>query len=502
MNLALVHSRAQRGINAPAVRVEVHIAGGLPCMAIVGLPATAVRESKDRVAAAIRNSHFEFPDGRITVNLAPADLPKDGGRFDLPIAIGILAASGQINDEDLGSTEFIGELALTGELRPVTGTFSAALAASQDDRALVVPPDNASEAAFAPNSRIFTAPTLLQLAAHLRGSAVLDPVAPIAVASSDTVPDFADVRGQLGARRALEIAAAGQHNLLMVGPPGTGKSMLAARLPGILPAPAPNEALEILAIQSATQPTLDASTLLQRPFRSPHHTASTAAIVGGGSQPRPGEISMAHGGVLFLDEIAEFPRGVLESLREPMETGKVVISRVHQQVEFPADFQLIAAMNPCPCGFDGDLQNQCRCTPDQIYRYREKISGPLLDRIDLQLHVPRIKASILANRGPAGEGSASIAARVDAARQIQLQRAGKVNANLSGPELEQYCSLKTADQNALLTMIDELGLSARTYHRLLRVARTIADLESSARLQRQHVNEAMAFRSQGKQDRR
>lgn len=498
MNLALVQSRAQRGINAPSVRVEVHIAGGLPCMTIVGLPATAVRESKDRVAAAIKNSHFDFPDGRITINLAPADLPKEGGRFDLPIALGILVASGQLNPEWLESTEFLGELALTGELRPVAGTFSAALVASQEGNALVVPPQNAENAALAPNSRVFTAPTLLQLSAHLRGSSTLKPVTAPTPTHPLPLPDFSEIRGQLGARRALEIAAAGQHNILMVGPPGTGKSMLAARLPGILPAPTPAEILSILAVQSVCQQE-DGSvaTTFNRPFRSPHHTASTAAIVGGGTQPRPGEISRAHGGVLFLDEIAEFPRSVLESLREPMETGTVSISRVQQRVVLPADFQLVAAMNPCPCGYDGDPKHRCRCTPDQIFRYREKISGPLLDRIDLQIRVPRIRASVLAQSGMKGECSATIAERVRSARQIQLDRAGRVNAELSAGELDKYCHLQSADQQALLAAIDELGLSARAYHRLLRVARTIADLEQTKNISGKHVNEALAFRSQG-----
>ncbi|MFT5483582.1 MAG: magnesium chelatase family protein [Halieaceae bacterium] len=497
MNLAITLSRAQHGISAPLVRVEVHISSGLPTLSIVGLPTTAVRESKDRVRSAIQNSHFEYPPGRITINLSPADLPKDGGRFDLPIAIGILAASGQVPTKGLEKIEFVGELALTGEIRDVVGTFSAALHATQSGHTIFVPPTNAAEAALAPGATVLTAPNLLQISAHLHGNDILPPTAPTLDLPDPCFPDFSDIRGQLAAKRALEVAAAGNHNILMIGPPGTGKSMMAARVPGILPPPEPHETLEILAIHSACTQRAPISARTQRPFRNPHHSASAASMVGGGSNPRPGEISMAHGGVLFLDEIAEFPRAVLEGLRGPLESGEVIISRVHNRVSFPARFQLIAAMNPCPCGYDGDHQHRCRCTPDQIHRYRDKLSGPLLDRIDIQIQVPRISASVLADLAPPSEGTLEVASRVALARNIQLGRAGKPNAILTSTELERDCQLTPAQRGALLKAIDKLGLSARAYHRLLKVARSIADLDNRKDIEDIHINEALGYRTCG-----
>lgn len=494
MNLAVVYSRAQLGIAAPLVTVEVHLSNGLPGLNIVGLPETAVKESKDRVRGAIINSRFEFPARRITINLAPADLPKDGGRFDLPIALGILAASEQIPRERLAHYEFLGELALSGDLRPVSGTLPAGIAAGDAGRRLIVPLPNLDEAAMPDPQQAQGAAHLLEVTAHLQEQA------PLNLASGDassvataTVADLADVRGQLRARRALEIAAAGGHSLLFAGPPGTGKSLLASRLPGILPPMNDREALEAAAIASVSAQGFKPEHWRQRPYRAPHHTASAVALVGGGSHPRPGEISLAHHGVLFLDELPEFDRKVLEVLREPLESGAITISRAARQAEFPARFQLVAAMNPCPCGYLGDPSGRCRCTPDQIQRYRGRISGPLLDRIDLQVEVPRLPPQEL--QGAPGESSAAVRVRVCVARAVQLQRQGECNARLCGSGLDHHCRLRDSEQQLLRHALERLNLSARAYHRILRVARTIADLDGAERIGAQHLGEAMGYRN-------
>jgi magnesium chelatase family protein len=493
MNLAVVHSRARSGIRAPEVRVEVHLGGGLPSMNIVGLPEAAVREAKDRVRAAIACAQFEFPQRRITVNLAPADLPKDGGRFDLPIALGILAASGQIPLEALAGTEFVGELALTGELRAVDGVLPAALAAADAGRRLVVPVGNGPEAALASRVRAVTARTLLHVCAALAGRETLPDAAALA-AVTVAGPDLADVRGQLQARRALEIAAAGSHHLLFLGPPGCGKTLLASRLPGLLPEADEDEALEAAAIASVSGRGLDPSRWRERPFRAPHHTASAVALIGGGAEPRPGEVSLAHHGVLFLDELPEWERRALEVLREPLESGVVTISRAARSATFPARFQLVAAMNPCPCGFAGDASGRCRCPADAIRRYRGRISGPLLDRIDLHVEVARLPASQLRPDAAPGEPTATVRERVAAARARQLQRCGLLNARLGTRELAKSCRLPDPEQALLEQAVDRLQLSARSTTRILRVARTIADLAGAPDIRREHLAEAIGYR--------
>lgn len=493
MSLAIVHSRAGVGIEAPEVTVEVHLSGGLPSLSIVGLPETAVKESKDRVRGALLNSGFEFPDRRITVNLAPADLPKEGGRFDLPIAVGILAASGQLPLEPLERLEFLGELALSGQLRPFHGALPAALMAARADRSLVLPTQCAGEAALVAAAEILEAENLLAVCAHLHEQESLSRALPAAADTPSVLaPDLADVRGQAHARRALEIAAAGGHSIVLVGPPGTGKTMLASRLPGLLPPMAEAEAVETAALASITG-RFEPADWGRRPFRAPHHTASGVALVGGGSQPRPGEVSLAHGGVLFLDELPEFDRRVLEVLREPLEAGTITVSRAARQAEFPARFQLVAAMNPCPCGYLGHPNARCRCTSEQVERYRARISGPLLDRIDLHVEVPPLPRE--AFHGPADEeDSATVRARVIAARNRQLARAGKANHALGNRELERDCALTAGDATLLDRAIDQLSLSARAYHRILRVARTIADLDKQERIANHHLTEAIGYR--------
>ena len=493
MGLALVHGRARAGIRAPEVKVEVHLGGGLPSMSIVGLPEAAVREAKDRVRAAIQCAQFEFPARRITVNLAPADLPKGGGRFDLPIALGILAASGQIPADVLRDWEFVGELGLTGELRAIDGALPAALAVAGTGRSLLVPAANGAEAALASDVAVHTARTLLEVCAMLGGQKSLPQAVPPPQRDVPTI-DLRDVRGQAQARRALEIAAAGGHHLLLVGPPGCGKTLLASRLPGLLPPASEAEALETAAVLSVSGRGLDPTAWRMRPFRNPHHTASAVALVGGGAEPRPGEISLAHNGVLFLDELPEWQRHALEVLREPLESGVVTISRAARQSEFPARFQLVAAMNPCPCGWAGDISSRCRCSNDVITRYRARISGPLLDRIDLHVDVPRLPPAALRPDAPGGEPSADVAARVAAARDRQHARAGTLNARLDQSATTRDCRLTPKDQALLERAIEALHLSARAMHRILRVARTIADLDGSEAIATAHLTEALGYR--------
>lgn len=502
MTLALVHGRARVGVDAPAVQVEVHLAGGLPRMSIVGLPATAVREAKDRVRAAIRSSQFEFPARAITVNLAPADLPKDGGRFDLAIALGILAASGQVPSDALDGCEFHGELGLTGELRGVDGILPAAMAAGRAGRRLVVPACNGEEAALVPGVEVWTARTLLEVCGGLAGRKRLEQPVLAAERQVASGPDLADVRGQSRARRALEIAAAGGHHLLLVGPPGCGKTLLASRLPGLLPGATEAEALETAAIASVSgsRGALDPARWRRRPFRSPHHTASAVALVGGGSPPRPGEISLAHHGVLFLDELPEWSRHALEVLREPLESGVVTISRAARQSEYPARFQLVAAMNPCPCGWAGDAGGRCRCPADAIARYRGRVSGPLLDRIDLHVEVPRLPPAALRPDAAAGESTAVVRSRVEAARTIALARGGVANARLDHAGTLAACRLSPDDQALLERAIDALRLSARSMQRVLRVARTIADLAGSPGIANAHLTEALGYRQLDRDD--
>ncbi len=502
MSLALLYSRAREGIHAPLVDVEVHLANGLPALSIVGLPEKAVQESKDRVRGALINARFEFPARRITINLAPADLPKEGGRFDLPIALGVLAASGQIPAERLSQYEFIGELALSGELRPVKGVLPVALAARDAGRALVVPQESAAEAALVSGLAIYPARHLLEICEHLtQGGRIPRYTVPPTSSAIVSGADLSDVRGQPHAKRALEIAAAGGHSLLMIGPPGTGKSMLASRLPGILPSMTEAEALETAAVLSVSDGGFDAAHWSHRPFRQPHHTASGVALVGGGSNPRPGEISLAHNGVMFLDELPEFDRRVLEVLREPLESGRITISRAARQAEFPARFQLIAAMNPCPCGYLGDNSRNCRCSADKIARYRDRISGPLMDRIDMHIEVPRLPTEML--HRPAeevAERSATVRERVEAARERQLQRIGRSNSALSSREVENICRLDDAGRTLLHRAMERLRLSARAYHRILKVARTIADLDGQGEIQVAHLSEAIGYRRLDRQE--
>jgi len=493
MGLATAYSRAEAGLDAPRIAIEVHLRGGLPGVAIVGLPEVAVRESKDRVRSALVNSQFEFPAQRITVKLAPADLPKEGGRFDLAIAVGLLRASRQL-PQVLPEMEFLGELSLGGDIRPVRGLLPALIQATREGKQVIIPAANAPEAALLRDARVFVADHLLQVCSMLRGEQSLEAVEhiPRDLAGPDRSA-FHSVRGQFQARRALAVAAAGGHSLLMTGPPGSGKSLLASCLPSLLPPLPEEEMLEVAAVRSLRGED-GFQGLTHRPFRSPHHSVSPVALTGGGRVPRPGEVSMAHRGVLFLDELPEFERRALEALREPLETGEIRISRAAASHVFPARFQLIAAMNPCPCGYHGDSQGRCRCTAEQVRRYAGRISGPLLDRIDMQLMVQPVSREVLLSDSPEADEHGLEAAQVSDAATVQRRRAGVLNADLDVEQVERWCRPDPRGMGLLARAVDRMGLSARAIHRCMRVARTIADLDCAQDVAASHLAEALGYR--------
>jgi len=495
MSFAQIHTHALNGVTAIPVTVEIYISNGLPALSIVGLPEAAVRESKDRVRAAIISSGLDFPARRITVNLAPADLPKDGGRYDLPIAIGILAASQQVPDDVLDNFEFHGELALSGKLRSVSGALPIAIGAKNLNHSLILPSESAQQGALIKDVDIYQADNLLEICKFLHRQIDLQRPQKHRLQTMTPTTDISDIKGQHRAKRALEIAAAGNHNMLMVGPPGTGKTMLASRLSSLLPGLNEKQAIESATIRSISHQGFDIADWMQRPFRAPHHTASGVALVGGGSNPMPGEISLAHNGVLFLDELTEFNRQTLDVLREPLETGSITISRAARQAEFPANFQLIAAMNPCPQGYNCDGKQLCQCTREQQKKHRSKISAPLLDRIDIHIEVPAVDISAISNTTCSSETNKEVKQRIDIAYKSQMQRNGKLNALLTSRETETHCILNKTESNLLNQAMDKLKLSARAYHRILRMSRTIADLEKSVEIKTPHLTEAISYRS-------